>query len=103
MADESPTFPGPAPERGLDVGRLQAANGTEIVFDAAGSGDPALVFVHGWAENCHHWNGQLGAFAGNHRVVRIDLAGHGDSGTARQDWSMSSFADDVVAVARSER
>jgi len=30
--------------------------------------------------------------------VRIDLAGHGDSGSAREDWSIPCFADDVVAV-----
>jgi pimeloyl-ACP methyl ester carboxylesterase len=80
------------------VGTVTAADGVEIVFDDAGSGDPALVFVHGWAGNRHHWDGQLDTFAGDHRVVRIDLANHGDSGTGRRQWSITSFADDVVAV-----
>jgi pimeloyl-ACP methyl ester carboxylesterase len=31
-------------------------------------------------------------------VVRIDLASHGESGTERQQWTMKSFAADVVAV-----
>jgi pimeloyl-ACP methyl ester carboxylesterase len=98
MADDLPSGHAPRLDSGLEQGRLVAADGVEIAFDVAGSGEPALVFVHGWAGNRHHWDGQLDAFAGSHRVVRVDLAGHGDSGTARQDWSMVSFADDVVTV-----
>jgi pimeloyl-ACP methyl ester carboxylesterase len=80
------------------VERISAPDGVEIVFDVAGSGEPALVFVHGWAGNRHHWDEQLDAFAADHQVVRIDLANHGDSGTQRRDWTMDSFGADVVAV-----
>jgi pimeloyl-ACP methyl ester carboxylesterase len=37
-------------------------------------------------------------FAKRHRVVTIDLAGHGQSGLGRQDWTMDSFGKDVAAV-----
>src|SRR5262245_46669629 len=98
MADDSPTAHAPRFDGDLERGSLAAADGVEITYDVAGSGEPALVFVHGWAGNRHHWEGQLDAFAGDHRVVRIDLAGHGDSGTAREDWSIALLADDVIAV-----
>ena len=45
-------------------GRTPSPDGVEIAYDVAGSGDPALVFVHGWAGNRHHWDGQLDRFAG---------------------------------------
>ena len=33
-----------------------------------------------------------------HRVVAIDLAGHGESGDGREAWTMASFGGDVTAV-----
>jgi pimeloyl-ACP methyl ester carboxylesterase len=83
---------------GSRVGRVLAPDGVEIVYDVAGSGDPGLVFVHGWAGNRHHWDLQVDGFVGSHRVVRMDLAGHGESGKERREWTMMSFAADVVAV-----
>lgn len=79
-------------------GRTPSPDGVEIAYDVAGSGDPALVFVHGWAGNRHHWDGQLDRFARDHRVVRLDLAGHGESGTGRRQWTMTSFVYDVIAA-----
>jgi pimeloyl-ACP methyl ester carboxylesterase len=64
----------------------------------AGSGQPSLVFVHGWAGRRQHWDNQLERFAADYLIGRVDLAGHGDSGRDRQRWTITSFADDVVAV-----
>jgi pimeloyl-ACP methyl ester carboxylesterase len=40
------------------------------------------------------------SFTPRHRVVSIDLAGHGESGTGRASWTMAAFGGDVAAVAR---
>ena len=37
-------------------------------------------------------------FSPHYRVVTLDLAGHGKSGLNRKDWTISAFAQDVVAV-----
>jgi len=37
-------------------------------------------------------------FARRHKVVTIDLGGHGDSGLGREDWTMEAFGKDVAAV-----
>lgn len=68
-----------------------------IVYDAAGSGDPPLVFVHGWCCDRTYFAPQFRYFAAGHAVVALDLRGHGEStGTAR---TTEAFADDVLAVA----
>src|SRR5262249_46911130 len=36
-----------------------------------------------------------------HRVVALDLAGHGRSGRERKDWTVEAFAQDVRAVVES--
>lgn len=76
-----------------------APDGVPIAFEVHGEGSPALVFVHGWSCDRSYWRGQMPFFARRHRVVAVDLAGHGESGDGRADWTMPAFGDDVVAVA----
>ena len=69
-----------------------------IAYQVAGTGDPAIVFVHGWSCDRTYWRHQVAAFEATHRVVAIDLAGHGDSGAGRASWTVPSFGADVAAV-----
>lgn len=64
-----------------------------------GGGDPALLFVHGWSCDRTYWDAQAARFARRHRVVTVDLAGHGRSGAERREWTMAAFGEDVAAVA----
>ena len=75
-----------------------STDGVTIHYDDLGAGEPALVFVHGWNCDRSYWSGQLEHFARSHRVVNVDLAGHGDSGQDRTDWTMQAFGEDVSAV-----
>ncbi|MCL5670776.1 MAG: alpha/beta hydrolase, partial [Acidobacteria bacterium] len=73
--------------------------GVQIRYEVRGKGEPTLIFVHGWCCDRSYWREQLPYFAKRHRVVAIDLAGHGESGLNRIAWTMDAFADDVAAVA----
>jgi pimeloyl-ACP methyl ester carboxylesterase len=73
-------------------------DGTPISFEVYGAGEPTLVFVHGWCCDARYWRAQVPHFSKSHRVVTLDLAGHGHSGTARSKYSMLSFGEDVQAV-----
>ena len=77
---------------------VSSADGVPIHYHVAGAGEPTLVFVHCWTCDCHFWDHQVAHFAKRHRVVTLDLAGHGASGSAREDWTMSAFGQDVRAV-----
>jgi len=74
------------------------AAGVPIVYEARGAGATALVFVHGWSCARPYWAAQLAPFAEQYRVVAVDLAGHGESGLGRKDWTMAAFGGDVAAV-----
>ena len=80
------------------VGTVQAPDGVEISYEVAGTGEPTLVFVHGWSCDRTYWRDQLDHFARSHRVVGVDLGGHGESGLGREDWTMEAFGGDVGAV-----
>ena len=83
----------------LVQGVTAAQDGVQIHYETGGSGSPALVFIHGWNCDRSYWSAQLPVFAATHQVVTIDLAGHGDSGVNRENWSMANFGADVAAVA----
>jgi len=81
-------------------GTAISADGVPIKYEVRGKGEPALVFVHGWCCDRSYWSAQLPYFARNHLVLAIDLAGHGESGLDRTEWTMGSFGEDIVAVVR---
>lgn len=70
--------------------------GVGLAYEEAGRGEPVLVLVHGMA--CHRgfWRAQLEHFAPRHRVVAVDLRGHGESDAPEQRYTMQGFADDVA-------
>ncbi len=80
----------------------ESADGVPISYEVHGSGEPTLVFVHGWSCDGRYWREQVPHFAAEHRVIAIDLAGHGHSGLARESYSMAAFGEDVRAVVAAE-
>jgi len=54
-------------------------NGIKLVFEDRSAGKPAFVFVHGTSCNRSFFAPQAEHFARRHRVVSIDLRGHGES------------------------
>ncbi len=82
----------------LPPGIAAAPDGLLVHFDDTGSGDTALVFVHGWSCDRSYWDAQVEPLSKTYRVVRLDMGGHGESGTDRQAWNIPTFAQDVQAV-----
>ena len=77
---------------------VQSFDGETITYNVYGSGDVTLVFVHGWSCDSRYWREQVPIFAGEYRVVTMDLAGHGNSSMGRKIYSVESFAQDVKTV-----
>ena len=78
-----------------------AEDATEIRYRVYGSGEPAIVFVHGWSCDSGYWDAQLNDFARRNTVITMDLAGHGESSASqRKDWSIGNFGADVAAVVK---
>lgn len=77
---------------------VPSKDGTPISYEVYGTDEPTLVFVHGWSCDARYWRAQVPYFSKNHRVVVLDLAGHGHSGLSRADYTMKAFGEDVKAV-----
>jgi pimeloyl-ACP methyl ester carboxylesterase len=61
-------------------------------------GRRGIVFVHGGGAHAHWWTHVAATFAGDLRVLALDLSGHGDS-DHRPEYSLSQWTDEVMAVA----
>ena len=85
-------------EPAIVVDSAISADGNAIHYQVEGQGKPAIIFIHGWCCDRSYWDAQLPYFAQKYIVVAIDLAGHGESGLDRKEWTMGAFGEDVVAV-----
>ncbi len=75
-----------------------AADGSPIRYGVRGQGEVTLVFVHCWTCNHTFWDKQVEHFSRDYRVVWLDLAGHGASGSRREHYTMPAFGQDVASV-----
>lgn len=78
-----------------------SSDGTPISYEVSGEGEITLVFVHGWSCDSRYFREQVGPFSKKYRLLLVDLAGHGHSGTGRSEYTMESFGEDVRAVVES--
>jgi len=97
-ADQASEVSGRAADA-VTYGEALSADGVVIRYEVRGTVDPTLMLVHGWANTRGIWGEHPKTLAQSHRVVALDLAGHGESGADRSDWSMGAFGDDITAVA----
>lgn len=55
-----------------------------------------MLFVHGCGCDHTHFASQAEFFSRSHRVVSVDLRGHGRSDAPHQNYTMAVFADDLA-------
>ena len=71
-------------------------DGVTLAFEEAGNGRPPLLLVHGWTCDRSYFAPQFTHFRRKHRVVAVDLRGHGESDKPQQDYTMALFAEDLA-------
>ena len=67
-------------------GGYAQVNGASLYYETLGDGEP-LVLVHAGIADGRMWEGQLAAFAENHRVIRYDMRGFGRSDMVEEPYS----------------
>jgi len=70
----------------------------QLVYTDEGTGDPPMLFVHGYTCDSHDWSWRLPHFAAEHRVIALDLRGHGRSSTLESGYEPPVFAADVARL-----
>ncbi len=73
----------------------------DMAFDDVGSGEPAYVLIHGAFGSRAHYSEQISYFSRKHRVIAMDLRGHGETPAPDHGYSITQFADDVASLCES--
>ncbi len=65
-------------------------------YDVCGPADaPVLVLIHGLGVTREMWEAHLPAFSAEHRVLRYDLAGHGESAAPVEAPSLTLYSEQL--------
>lgn len=96
--DDEPASPVGESDAAPRDGRIASFDGVDIAYSASGSGEVALVFIHGWLCDRGFWSEQMATFDDNLTVVAVDLPGHGESGRAGEPRTIDALGRDVSAV-----
>lgn len=89
-----PVRPVPA---SVDLPPLQTRriHGYDRAFRVAGSGDRAILLLHGVGDDSSTWHDVMPDLAADHLVIAPDMLGHGGSDKPRADYSVGGFANGV--------
>ncbi len=89
-------------QQSFEVGKIAISNDNiEINYYEYGQKGPVLVFVHGWSCDATYWREQVNYFKEKYRIILLDLAGHGRSGSERENYTTEAFGQDVKTVVES--
>ncbi len=69
-------------------------NGIDLAWSDDGRGTP-IVFLHAFPLNRTMWEPQVAGLAHRHRVITVDLRGHGESDAPLWRYTMAGFAEDI--------
>jgi 2-succinyl-6-hydroxy-2,4-cyclohexadiene-1-carboxylate synthase len=83
----------------LNKVKLQV-NGVEYRVLEAGAGEEAVMLLHGFTGRIENWRDQIALFSQDHRVIVIDLLGHGDTDAPDEvrRYAIEEAAADLIAV-----
>lgn len=74
---------------------FETHDGVPIYYEDQGEGETILL-VHGWMMNAEYWwQKNFEVLADSHRVVALDLRGHGLSGKTDAGHTLAQYARDV--------
>lgn len=80
-----------------DIGEILKLPGGDLQVREDGDGPP-MVLIHGYSASMHWWSKNISALSRSHRVIRIDLLGHGGSEKPRSGYSIENQAKLVAAA-----
>ncbi len=75
-----------AHDSNVNYGIAISHDGEQIAYGKSGSGDTALIFIHGWSLDSRLWQNQVSEFSKQHQVI-----------------TMVAFAKDVKSAISSDR
>jgi len=77
--------------------QFTTSDGSVLSYLEKGKGTP-LILIHGWSQSGLQWYNQIKEFSKTHRVIALDLRGHGKSSKVDHGYRVYRLAQDVREV-----
>lgn len=74
------------------------SRGARIHYDDEGKGEPALLFLPGWCTSRAVFGPITSRMRARHRVLSMDLRGHGESEQGDGDFTSDTLVEDALAL-----
>jgi pimeloyl-ACP methyl ester carboxylesterase len=81
----------------VSTGEYADVNGVKLYYESHGSGSP-LILLHGELGSGEMFGSILPTLAANHRVILVDLQGHGRTADIDRPIDVRLMADDIAAL-----
>jgi pimeloyl-ACP methyl ester carboxylesterase len=78
--------------------RFTRLDGHRVHYTQDGKGRDTVLLIHGWTCDSTFWEKQIPSFSERHRVIAVDLPGHGRSDKPAIEYTPELFARAVSAV-----
>jgi pimeloyl-ACP methyl ester carboxylesterase len=76
--------------------RMALPNGETLAYiDRGNPADSAVVLIHGYTDNARDWVPLLPYLSKNHRLILVDIRGHGQSSKPECCYTRLNFAYDI--------
>lgn len=75
-------------------GSVTLKDGARLNYLEAGEGQP-IVLIPGWSQTASMFADQLSGLSAHHRVIAVDMRGHGDSSKPEAGYRMARLAQDL--------
>ncbi|MBS2969300.1 alpha/beta hydrolase [Metabacillus sp. KIGAM252] len=72
-------------------------NDRTITYIDEGVGDP-VILIHGFCGSAEYWKYVIPEMAEKHRVLAVNLRGHGGSSTVKESYGVEEMAEDIKLV-----
>ncbi len=79
------------------MSELVTRDSCTLSFEDTGTG-PVLLFIHGWAMSGQVWRFQREELAVDHRVITLDLRGHGGSSLPAKGPTLDDLSADIATI-----
>ena len=79
------------------LGQYADVNGIKLYYQIHGEGRP-LILLHGGLGAIEMFGPNLPALAANHRVIAVDLQGHGRTADIDRPLDLAAMGDDIAAL-----
>jgi pimeloyl-ACP methyl ester carboxylesterase len=82
----------------MPVREHTTSKGLRVRYDDVGSGEPALLFLHGWCSSRAVFSPLLSRSSRHRRGLALDFRGHGESDVPADDFTSEHLLEDALAV-----